>query len=268
MTRYEPTASAMIAVLRRHLRKDGWTVLRLSQELGVGEATVKRWLAGKGLTIDRLERMARLCGLVLGDLAREAEDSPGELAHELTLAQEKALCSNIFLSFLFMALLGGIPPEEVAADFAVPARAMEAALERLERLALIDRLKSGRVRPLVDRALVFRKQPLRALFERQMKHTFFEIDYSLPETVYTADTIKLSAAGAAGLAELIDRHHMEVQALAERDRQLHGIAADRSWYGMLSVMRALDMGPLRAEGVAAWSEAVGAAGADTKPAAL
>ena len=61
---------------------------------------MKRWLAGKGLTIDRLERMAQLCGLVLGDLAREAEECPGDLAHELTLAQERALSSNIFLSFL------------------------------------------------------------------------------------------------------------------------------------------------------------------------
>ena len=84
---------------------------------------MKRWLAGKGLTIDRLERMAQLCGLVLGDLAREAEECPGDLAHELTLAQEKALSTNIFLSFLFMALLGGVPAEEVAADFNVPAAA-------------------------------------------------------------------------------------------------------------------------------------------------
>ncbi|MDE2437493.1 MAG: helix-turn-helix transcriptional regulator [Sphingomonadales bacterium] len=249
----------MIAVLRRHLRKDGWTLLRLSQELGVGEATVKRWLAGKGLTVDRLERIARLCGLVLGDLAREAEQAAGDLAQELTLAQEKALSTNIFLSFLFMALLGGIAPDEIAADFHVPGAAMEAALDRLERLALIDRLKSGRVRPLVDRALVFRKQPLRALFEAHMKHTFFELDYADPDTIYTADTIKLSAAGAAQLAELIERHHLEVQQMADRDLLQH--AGSRAWYGTLSVMRQLDLGPLRADGVRAWSEAIGAEGA-------
>lgn len=261
MTRYEPTASAMIAALRRHLRSEGWTVLRISKELGVGEATVKRWLAGKGLTIDRLERMAQLCGLVLGDLAREAEESPGDLAHELTLAQEKALSTNIFLSFLFMALLGGVGPEEIARDFAVPAPAMDAALDRLERLALIDRLRSGRVRPLVDRALVFRKQPLRGLFETHMKHAFFELDYSQPETVYSAETVKLSPAGAAQLAELIERHHVEVQALAERDRQAHPGAAGSGWYGMLSVMRGLDMEPMRVDGITAWTEALGAGGA-------
>ncbi len=257
MTRYEPTASAMIAALRRHLRSEGWTVLRISKEFGVGEATVKRWLAGKGLTIDRLERMAQLCGLVLGDLAREAEESPGDLARELTLAQEKALSTNIFLSFLFMALLGGVGPEEIARDFNVPAPAMDAALDRLERLALIDRLRSGRVRPLVDRALVFRKQPLRGLFETHMKHAFFELDYSQPETIYSAETVKLSPAGAAQLAELIERHHVEVQALAERDRQAHPGDAGSAWYGMLSVMRGLDMEPMRVDGITAWTEALG-----------
>ena len=243
MTRYNSNAAAMLAVLRVHLRKEGWTILRLSRELAVGEATVKRWLAGKGLTVDRLEAMARLCGLVLGDLAREAEDAPAELAHELTLAQEKALSSNIFLSFLFMTILNGVQPAEVAADFAVPQRSMEAALARLERLALIDRLRSGRVRPLVDRAMVFRKLPLRALFEENMKPVFFELDYSAPETTYVSEVVKLSRAGEAQLAELMEQFRGQVHALADRDAQ--AASADREWIGVLSVMRQLDLAPLR-----------------------
>jgi len=236
----------MLSVLRRHLRKQGWTILRLSRELEVGEATVKRWLAGKGLTIDRLEALARLCGLVLGDLAREAEEAPGELVHELTLAQEKALSSNIFLSFLFMTILNGIQPDETAADFLVPARSMEAALARLERLALIDRLRSGRVRALIDRTMMFRKQPLRALFEEHMKHVFFELDYSAPETVYTSEVVKLSPAGQAHLAELMEQFRGQIQALADRDGQSGGTG--REWIGTLSVMRKLDLTPLRESG--------------------
>lgn len=246
MKRYDSSASAMLSALRIHLRKDGWTILRLSRELEVGEATVKRWLAGKGLTIDRLEALARLCGLGLGDLAREAEEAPGGLAHEMTLAQEKALSSNIFLSFLFMTILNGVPPNETAADFVVPPRTMEAALARLERLALIDRLRSGKVRPLIDRAMVFRKLPLRSLFEQHMKRVFFELDYSAPETLYTSEVIKLSGKGVAQLGEAMERFRAEVQALADRDAQSAG--ADRRWIGVLSVMRELDMTPLREAG--------------------
>ena len=69
----------------------------------------------------------------------------------MTLAQERALSQDAFLSFLFMVILGGYDWEEVARDFEIAPREMEAALIRLERLALIDRLALGRVRPLVDR---------------------------------------------------------------------------------------------------------------------
>jgi len=187
--------------------------------------------------------MARLCGLVLGDLAREAEDAPGELAHELTLAQEKALSSNIFLSFLFMTILNGVQPTETAADFAVPPRTMEAALARLERLALVDRLRSGKVRPLVDRTMVFRKLPLRSLFEQHMKQVFFELDYSAPETSYISEVVKLSRAGEAQLVDLMEQFRVQIQALTDKDAQ--GSAAGREWFGVLGVMRQLDLTPIR-----------------------
>ncbi|WP_336969105.1 helix-turn-helix transcriptional regulator [Sphingobium aromaticiconvertens] len=244
--RHESTSAGMLAVLRRHLRQEGWTSARLAHDLAIGEATAKRWLAGKGLTLDRLERLAALAGLTIADLAREAEEAPQGLAHELTLAQERALSTDIFLSFLFMAILGGIQPDEVMADFALPPRMMEIALLKLERLALIDRLRSGRARALVDRALVFRKTPLRALFEHQMKYSFFELDYAALETHYAAEVVKLSDVGAAQLAELIEKFRGEVQALSDRDRET--TLLPRTWYGVLGVMRDLDLSSVRDAG--------------------
>lgn len=242
--RHDSTGSAILGVLRRHLRKDGWTALRVAGALSIGEATAKRWMAGKGLTLDRLERMAALVGLSLGDLAREAEEGAEGLAQELTLAQERALSSDIFLSFLFITIMHGVPPAETAADFSVPAPMMEAALTRLERLALIDRLRNGRVRPLVDRTMLFRKLPLRALFEHNMKPHFFALDYSSPDTVYNSEVVKLSRVGMAQLAELMERFRADVMALADRDRET--AALGREWIGLLCVMCELDMGPIRA----------------------
>lgn len=249
MTRHGATSAALLAVLRRHLRQQGWTAQRLARELAVSEPTAKRWLAGKGLTLDRLDRVAALAGMTLADLAREAEDAPQGLARELTLAQERALSTDIFLSFLFMAILAGNQPDEIMTDFSLPSRTMETALLRLERLALIDRLRQGRVRPLVDRALVFRKVPLRSLFERHMKQQFFDLDYAAPETTYASEIVKLSDVGAAQLAELIERLRGEVQALSDRDRE--SAVLPRKWYGLLGVMRALDLSAVRDSG---WRE--------------
>lgn len=244
--RHESSVATLLGVLRRRLRQQGFTALRLAAELAVSEATAKRWLAGKGLTLDRLDRLAGLAGLTFAELAREAEDVPPGLARELTLAQERALSADIFLSFLFMAILAGIQPDEIMADFSLPVRAMETALLKLERLALIDRLRQGRARALVDRALVFRKAPLRSLFERHMKQIYFELDYAAPETIYASEMVKLSDVGAAQLAELIEKLRGEVQSLSERDRET--AILPRKWYGMLSVMRELDLGAVREAG--------------------
>lgn len=241
--RYDASSSAIIKVLRQHLRHQGWTSRRVASHFEIGEATAKRWLAGRGLTLDKLDALAGLCGLTLGELAREAEEPPAGLATELTLAQEKALSSDIFLAFLFTTILGGNAPDEVARDFNVPDGEMAASLLRLERLALIDRLPGGRVRPLIDRAIIWRKTPMRALFEEHMKAQFVNMDFSRENAVYTSEIMKLSQQGAAMLAELIDKHRREVQALAEQDRHVSHLA--RQWYGMLCAVRPLDMTRLR-----------------------
>lgn len=232
----------MLRALRQHLRQEGWTARRLAGHFRIGEATAKRWLAGRGLTLPRLEALAALCDMSLGELARETERPHANLASELTLAQEKALSNDIFLAFLFMTILNGYTPDEIARDFNVPPRDMDAALLRLERLALIDRLRGGRVRPTVDRSVIWSKGPMRALFEERMKPQFMDMDFAADGAIYSSEMMKLSAQGAAMLAELIEKFRREVQAMAERDRETTHLP--RAWYGMLCAMRAMDMTPI------------------------
>ena len=245
MRSHAPTA-ALLAALRQALRQSGWTVRRIAGEFAIGEATAKRWLAGRGLTLERLDRLAALAGLSLADLARAAEHPATGLAQELTLAQERGLSSDIFLAFLFMTVLGGIHPDEIARDFAVPEAVMEAMLGRLERLALIDRLPGGRIRPLVDRAIIWRKPPMRRLFEEHMKPQFLAMDFSAEDAVFVSEVMKLSARGAAELAEMLERHRREVRTLAEHDRD-HALLP-RKWYGMMSAARLLDVRQLEGAG--------------------
>lgn len=236
----------MLQTLRRHLRREGWTARRISSEFSIGEATAKRWLSGKGLTLDRLERLAALCKLTIADLALETERPASHLAQELTLAQERALSGSAFLAFLFMTILGGDDPQDVAHDFNVPQHEMDAALARLERLALIDRLPGERVRPLVDRTIAWRKTPMRALFEMQMKPQFLAMDFAAEESVYASEILRLSPVGAAKLTEMIEQHRRDVQALAAADRLESRLP--RRWHGMLCAARALDTSNLEVPG--------------------
>ncbi len=236
-------STSLIPFLRRELKLRGWTNGKLAKHFQVGEATSKRWLSGKGLSFERFDQLVDLCGLTLIELARQAEHSPATLAQELTLAQERALSEDEFLSFLFIVILGGYDWHETVADFAVPESQIEGLLLRLERLALIDRLPGGRVRPLIDRAIYWRKSPMRTQFERRMKPQFLQMDFAADDAVYASDVIKLSAQGAAMLAELIEKHRREIQALAQQDRQ-HSLLP-QSWHATLSALRPLDMSGLQ-----------------------
>ena len=118
----EGESTAMLAALRRALRAGGWTAKRLAERFAASEASVKRWLAGRGLTVARFEELAALADLSLAELAEAARRPPRELAQELTLAQEQALSEDSLLSFLFMVIVGGEPWKDFARDFEVPER--------------------------------------------------------------------------------------------------------------------------------------------------
>jgi DNA-binding transcriptional ArsR family regulator len=190
------------------------------------------------LTLDRLEQLCGLADLSLSELAQRSETPSTALAHELTLAQERALSRDPVLAFLFILILGGTPLPEIEMDFALPPDQVRAALDQLERLALIDRLKDGRIRPRVDRSIIWRKSPMRAMFEERMKAQFLTMDFADAEAVYASEVIKLSAAGAARLAELIESHRREIHALAAEDRAT--MRLNRQWYALLFAMRPLD----------------------------
>lgn len=231
-------AKALLTTLRRQLRQRGWTTARIAEELNVGPATVQRWLGNRGLTLDKLETLAGLCDLSLADLTRLSDKPPPDLRQELTQAQERALSKDVFLAFLFIAILSGEDWQGIGDDLDIAPRTVEAALYRLERLALIDRLPGGRVRATVDRAVIWRRPHMRALFEKRMKPQFLAMDFSANDAVYASEMMKLSAMGAAQLAELIEQFRRDAQALAVHDRDTAHLP--RKWHVMLCALRPMN----------------------------
>ena len=236
-------STALLTTLRAALRRQGLRIADVAQHCGVGDASIKRWLNGNGLTIDRLEQLAALAGLTLAELAHAAETPPDHMSRELTLAQEKALSEDELLSFVFIVTLAGEAWQDIIPDFGVPEAAVTTALARLDKLALIDRLPGGRVRPRVVRDIIWRKAPMRAQFEARMKTLFTTMDFAAPEAVYASDVYKLSDRGAAMLAELLEKHRRDFQALADEDRRTSRLA--RRWHAVLTAARVLDTSGLR-----------------------
>lgn len=229
------TLPAVMKVLRGLLRGKGLRISDIAKALAVSETSVKRWFAGQGLTTDRLEDLCALAGTNLIEVTALVTPPPPDLSLELTLAQEQALTESTLLSFLFVAVLNGVPPEDLSTDFGVPAELIEPQLQRLERLALIDRLPDGRIRCRVDRRVQLRRGPMQRQFERHLKWQFMEMDFTDVDAVFAAGVYKLSPSGFARLEELIARFRQDLQDLAEDDRRHARMS--KSWYAVLLAAR-------------------------------
>lgn len=223
---------ALLATLRRHLRTAGWTQADIARKLGVGTATVKRWLHGKGLGLRTLSQLCALANVSLAELAEQSAvaERPDD---KLTLAQEKALTASPELSTVFFIIVNGWPVSEAEEGFGIPPAQIAGHVERLERLALVDRLPGGRLRARLDPAHVWQREPMRRHFEKYMKHLFFELDYGDPTTVFGAETMKLSPVGVARVAERIERFRGELREIAQEDRRANSLPGQ--WYAILAV---------------------------------
>jgi len=232
----EGEAASLLAALRRALRGAGWTQARLAEELGVGSATIKRWLHGRGLSFNTLSHLCRLADTSLAELADDSRLSAQEGDH-LTLAQEEALTQEANLSTVFFLIINGWPPSEATEGFHIPPEVVEKQVVRLERLALIDRLPGGRVRARLSPSHAWQRAPMRRHFERHLKQLFVTIDYGDPATIFGAETCKLSPLGVARVRELIERFRGELRAIELDDRRTAALPGE--WHAILAVARSM-----------------------------
>lgn len=227
---------ALLVALRRALSGAGWTQARIASELGVGTATVKRWLHGRGLSFHTL---GKLCAMAQTSLAELAESSRVATQQEdrLTLAQEEALTKDSNLSTVFFLIVNRWPPTEATEAFHISPEEVEAHVQRLERLALIDRLPGGRLRARLSQSHAWQRAPMRRHFERHLKPMFFTMDYGDPGAIFGSEMIKLSPLGVARLREQIEAFRAELRTIEMEDRRGSSLPAE--WYAVLGVARSM-----------------------------
>lgn len=230
--------SALLRALKAVLRQKDIRLSTLTERMGASSATIKRWLAGQAITLERLEELCDIAGVTLADLVTLSQDYLDERASELTLAQERALAEDEPLSFLFFSILNDYPPSDFAEDFGFSELVMEQFFKRLVRLGLLRILPGGRIKRLASRDVTWRRGgPLARHFEVRVKRQFFSIDFGAPDTHYLSDMAKLSDAGLRRVDELAKNFRRDFHKIAEEDRAVADSA--REWRTMLIATRTL-----------------------------
>ena len=238
-----PGAAAILMALRRALKARGLRVREVAEAVGVAEPTLWRWLRGDGLTLDRLDQICALAGLDLRDLlALGEEDRPDSF----TLAQERVLAADRGLALVFFAILEGAQRGELERRIGLPPARLDAHLERLKRIGLIEQRGSGRIRPGVRRSVRWRRGgPLATSFERTVKPHLLSIDFGLPDAIYVSDMVAMSAAGRARVHALFEALREDIHRIAEQERVAYLDGQD--WSGVLMMVHPLDLEGLTSE---------------------
>lgn len=232
----------VLALLKAELKARGLRQRDVAERLGVALATVKRWLAGDGLTVERLEELCALAGLDLFDLVATAAQRAHTLLDRFTPHQEQVLAQNPQLFFTFFSLLNGWPVDECRAELRIAQDHMQRLLQQLERLGLIDLRPDGRIRLLATRAITWRKNgPLAKYFA--VTRTFVDFDPRRDHAVHMADFVRLSPVGVERVANLVAQLRRELHRIAEEDQK--NTDSSFVWHGLLFLLRPLDMTNIR-----------------------
>lgn len=233
---------AILAELRRELRRLGIAVRDAAARLGVAEPTARRWLRGRGLTLDGLARLCAILDMDMRDLiARSGGDGPARF----TLAQERTLAADRGLALVFFAVLNGAQRADLDPHLGLAPERLDSHLDRLQRLSLVTIAPGGRLRPLVARGVRWLDGgPLATAFDRTVKHHVLTMDYGAAEARYVSDMVRLSPQGRARVHAMLMALREDVHLLAEQERAAG--RTDLEWSALFLLVRPLDMAGITA----------------------
>ena len=238
-----PGVAAMLAELRRELKRQDIRIGTLAERLAVAEPTVWRWLRGEGLSLARLDQICAVAGLELRDLVGR---SHGPEQEAFTLAQERILAADRGLALAFFAILHGAQRRELEDQFGLTGNRLDQHLARLHRMDLVDMAPSGRLRARTRKAVRWRPGgPMSIAFEKTVKRFFIAMDFGAEESRYVSDMVQLSMAGRARVQALFEALREDIQLVCQQDQAAHMESYD--WSAVLMLIRPLDLDAMTSE---------------------
>lgn len=228
----------ILHTLKGILRSRAITYAQVAEELGVHEATVKRYLNGGVLPLVTLEQICRIAGIRVIDLAEAALFDDEAYRSVITLEQEAILVANRFRAFIFYLLQCGWTLPRIRAEFALGEAELTEHLLVLDRAALIRLTPNNRVRVLVARRPEWEDQgPSRRCFDEWVSDHFSGDQLALIDN-YETETVKIGSRSIAMLRRMMRELAEATIEAARRDRHLP--PEQLEWYGLFAAIRSID----------------------------
>ena len=233
-------APRLVEALKSLFRSHGLRHADIAEALGTSRTTLKRRLAGHGLTIELLESLCALVDVSLGELFELATIDDDKRLKRLTLDQENALHADVRLGFIFTRLREGWSAQEIQRECRIGEARLVGYLVKLEKLGLIDLLPGNRVRLHTSRDIDWRKHgPMWHSVDKYLADIFTMTDSDDTELSRRVAVVKLTPASIAQLDEMFHHLQTEIRRLAHNDRT--AAVDDKLWYAVLMGARPFEM---------------------------
>ena len=180
----------IIDTLKQELRKQRINYRQVAEALELSEASVKRLFAERSFSLERVEKVCLLLKIGFSELVQQMEENVA-LTHELTLAQERELVSDIKLLLMAHFLVNRYQFSEIIRLYQISESEGIKLLARLDRMKIIELQPGNRVKLLISPNFKWIAEgPIQHFFEEKVQSEFFNSSFN------ASDEIRIFSSGS------------------------------------------------------------------------
>lgn len=135
-----------LAALKRALKAKNVIYRDLAESLNLSESSVKRILADKSISLERIDEICKACDISFSEVCRNANFEEDVANYLMSKEQEKVLAENPRLLHFFILLNDGLSPLKIEKDFEITNNESKKLLLQLDKLNLIELHPRDRVK--------------------------------------------------------------------------------------------------------------------------
>ena len=243
-----PRAIDVVDELKRELKARGLKYADIARRIGMSEASVKRMLSERNLTLARLDEILAAAGIDFTEVAG-GFDREQHLITQLTEAQEHEIVESPSLFAVAVGALNLLSFADMLAAYELTAAELVGELARLDRMGLIELLPNNRFRLRVARTFAWIPNgPIMTAFKNNA-HDFFASSFAGDDELMMLLNARLSRASSAALLdklrrvarEFSEQHIDDARLVAQQRPPISLLLACRPWQP--PAIRALERRP-------------------------
>ena len=176
------------------LKAAGLTYGDVARHLDVSNASVKRLFSEQTMSLQRIEAVAELLNMTLGEVVSSAE-SRKEQINVLSAEQEQALVDDISLLIVGVCVTNRWSFDTILNHYTIDEHELIQLMVRLDKLGIIELLPGNRYRLRVSRNFRWRTNgPLQTFFFKTVLPDFFRVQQDEDKVI--SDSFGVSRAPA------------------------------------------------------------------------